>query len=71
MKHVDKPPADSQYRLLPCNCGADEAGYQVWPTYGGGKQFRVKCPACGQETPCWPCKHDAQLDWNRRFGRRT
>lgn len=67
---VDKPPADSQYRLLPCNCGADEAGYQVWPTEGR-HWFRVKCPGCGQETPYWANKHEAQLDWNGRFGRRA
>lgn len=30
--------------------------------------YRVKCGGCGQVTPWWGCKHDAQLDWNRRYG---
>lgn len=32
---------------------------------------RVKCPGCGQSTPWFKAKHDAQMDWNGRFGIRT
>ena len=72
MGAVMKPDKDSPYRLLPCGCGANEAGYQGWlkGEHSGRIWYRVKCPRCGQETCYWPSKQDAQRDWNERFGRR-
>lgn len=63
------PDNDSQFKLLPCRCGGKEARYQETIT-GGREQHRVKCPDCGQRTPWFHCRHDAQLDWNGRFGKR-
>lgn len=62
------PEQDSQYRLLRCRgCRRAVAGYQQ--TQEGPRTiYRVKCGGCGQVTPWWGCKHDAQLDWNRRYG---
>lgn len=63
-----KPAQDSQFRLIPCrSCKNDNAVYQERVT-GGKKNYRVKCLGCGQRTPWWPCRHDAQIDWNSRFG---
>lgn len=72
MGTVDKPRKGGPFSLLPCGCGADEAGYQEWLKggYSGRLWYRVKCPKCGQETSYWPSKQDAQTDWNARFGRR-
>lgn len=65
---IEKPLPDSQFRLLPCKgCKSYDVGYQETVT-GGRKNYRVKCIGCGQRTPWWPCRHDAQIDWNSRFG---
>lgn len=64
---VEVPDQESQYRLLTCgNCGCTEAGYQE--DVSKARLYRVKCPGCGQITPWFSCKHDAQIDWNGRFG---
>ena len=72
MGTVDRPRKDGVFWLLPCGCGADEAGYQSWlkGTYPGRMWYRVKCPRCGQETAYWPGKAEARQDWNERYGRR-
>lgn len=65
---IEKPLPDSQFRLLPCKgCKSNEVGYQT-STVSIGEAYRVKCLDCGQRTPWWPCKHDAQIDWNSKFG---
>lgn len=67
---LEKPDSDSQFRLLACKSCKAEAGYQI-STEGGHPIFRVKCEGCRQVTPWWNCKHDAQTDWNCRFGERA
>lgn len=64
---LEKPEPDSQFRLLPCKACKAGAAYQI------GQEarkpiYRVKCGGCGQVTPWWPCRHDAQIDWNSRLG---
>lgn len=63
------PDNDSQFKLLPCSCGGKSVRYQSTIT-GGREQHRAKCPDCGQRTPWFNCRHEAQLDWNGRFGKR-
>lgn len=60
-----KPAPDSQFRLVPCECGGEpiyrhmigEAiKFDVWDVY---------CPTCGEETGSFGLiRHDAQLLWN-------
>lgn len=65
---VEMPVPDSQFRLCHCKgCKSKEVGYQVSVDENKAR-FRVKCCGCGKHTPWWPCKHDAQFDWNSRFG---
>lgn len=64
---LEKPVPDSQFRLLRCKSCKAESGYQT-SIEAGRPIFRVKCEGCKQITPWWPCKHDAQVDWNSRFG---
>lgn len=62
---IEKPVPDSHFRLLPCAvCQSQEVGYQA-RTASGKAKFRVRCAGCGKKTTWWPCKHDAQMDWNR------
>ena len=66
--NTDKPDADSQFRLLPCGkCRNDDVVYKRTVTCGK-TQFFVKCCGCGQRTNMHSCKHDAQVEWNERFG---
>lgn len=66
---IEVPDQESQFRLLQCrNCGSTKPGYQE-SCAGERLVFRVKCGGCGQLTPWWGCKHDAQMDWNQRFGK--
>lgn len=66
---IEIPEPDSQFKLLPCRCGGQNVGYQSTIT-GGKKEHRAKCPDCGQRTPWFQCRHDAQVDWNGRFWKR-
>lgn len=61
-----KPEPDSQYRLLGCDCRSADVVYIQAKTMGKSK-YRVKCLFCGRGTPWFGCRHDAQLDWNKRF----
>lgn len=64
-----KPEPDSQFKLLDCgNCGSSDVVY-IQTNTGGKEQYRVRCRFCGQRTPWWGCRHDAQADWNGRFGK--
>lgn len=66
---TSKPEPDSQFKLLDCgNCGSADVVY-IQANTGGKEQYRVRCRFCGQRTPWFGCRHDAQLDWNGRFGR--
>ena len=65
-----KPEPDSQYRLLGCgNCKSKDVVY-IQANTGGKVQYRARCRFCGQRTPWFGCRHDAQADWNGRFGKR-
>lgn len=64
---LEVPDPDSQYRLLNCKSCKAISGYQT-AEQAGKHVYRVKCSGCGQITPWHGCKHDAQLDWNSRFG---
>lgn len=50
-----------------CGCHSEDVVY-IQVTTGGQPQYRVRCRFCGQRTPWYSCKHDAQGDWNGRFG---
>lgn len=64
------PDMESQFRVVACgNCGCAGVGYQQEESKE--HRWRVKCPGCGQSTPWFKAKHDAQMDWNGRFGIRT
>lgn len=64
-----KPDRDSQFRLLPCNCGGEPVyqrhqiptvPYDVWS---------VVCPACQRgTTKYYKVRRDAQLEWNKGMG---
>lgn len=70
MMDTIKPEPDSQYRLLGCgNCKSMDVVY-IQANTGGKVQYRVRCRFCGQRTPWFNCRHDAQVDWNGRFGNR-
>ena len=56
------PAPDSQYRLVPCDCGNDQPVYVM----GCDGAWRAAYLDCGYETEEFPCKHYAQEAWNRR-----
>ena len=63
-----KPQEDSWFRLLRCcGCHSEDVVY-IQVTTGGQPQYRARCRFCGRRTPWYSCKHDAQVDWNGRFG---
>ena len=69
MSEFIRPAPDSQFRLLGCgNCGSQDVVY-IQATTGGKAQYLARCRPCGQRTPWFGCRHDAQMDWNGRFGR--
>lgn len=57
---------DTQFALRPCKCRSTSVEYRRTIT-GGNLQHYVKCIACGNRTPHFTCRHDAQVDWNERF----
>lgn len=59
-----RPAQDSQFRLLPCDCGSDDVVYQS-SSGMSGTSYRVKCLTCGRRSQWMPCRHDAQVIWNR------
>lgn len=64
---IVKPDPDSQYRLIPCECGSTEVGYIrriSTPPYR--VEWAACCPACGKMTRYWQIKHTAQIEWNGR-----
>lgn len=65
--NLEVPDVESQFRLVQCrNCLCEQVGYQR--DVSRARMWRVKCPGCGQITPWFECRHDAQIDWNGRFG---
>lgn len=60
-------PADpeSQFRLLNCKCGGDNAAY-VHYEVDGGTAWRVECFDCGFTVDKGHrARHDAQVEWNQ------
>ena len=64
---IIKPEADSQFRLIPCECTSDNVAY-VKIQHPNGDRWRVQCFDCGKivETEQPAPRHDVQLIWNRR-----
>lgn len=60
----ERPAPDSQFRLLPCDCGSEDVVYQS-SSGMSGTTYRVKCLNCGRRTFWQLCRHDAQMIWNR------
>lgn len=58
---------DSQYRLVPCECGNAEPAY-IWRAQAAAKctEWAVVCTRCRKATKWHPIRHDAQLEWNGR-----
>lgn len=64
---IIKPDADSQYRLIPCDCKSQEVVYIQYITPAGALLWRVVCMDCGTIVdPQTDVRHDAQMAWNRR-----
>lgn len=59
----ERPAPDSQFRLLPCECGSEDVVYQSFQGMSG-TDYRVKCLNCGRRTFWRLCRHDAQVAWN-------
>lgn len=57
------PAPDSQYRLVPCECGNDQPVYVV----GCDGLFRVQCLECNKETDGFAVQHEAQVYWNKEY----
>ena len=62
---IKKADPDSQYRLVPCECGSDNVAY-VHYNGRGGAAWRVECFDCGRivDKGC-RVRHDAQVKWNK------
>lgn len=60
MVEIGRPDGESQYKLVPCKCGADKAEYA-----GAQGAIFARCPECGRKTKVYECAHDAQAEWNR------
>lgn len=64
---IVKPDPDSQYRLIPCNCGSSEVVYAKYIAPTGSPLWRTVCMDCGAKVDTGrSTRHDAQLEWNRR-----
>lgn len=62
---IKKPESDSQYRLVPCQCGSDQVVYLQIKSYAGQKVWVVRCMDCGKQTrPDTMVRHTAQRRWN-------
>lgn len=60
---ITVPAPDSQFRLKPCSCGADNP---VYVQYQEGDRTPIKCRCfeCGRTTGPHDIAHDAQAEWN-------
>jgi len=67
---IIKPDPDSQYRLVPCDCGSAEVVYAKYITPAHAEAWRVVCTDCGKTVDIRTIiRHQAQLAWNRRENR--
>lgn len=64
-----RPGPDSQFRLLPCDCGSKDVVYQSCSSIRG-TEYQVKCLTCGRRSQWMPCRHDAQGVWNEMARRK-
>lgn len=63
---IIKPDPDSQYRLIPCDCGGDNVAFEQYQ-HGDDELWRVRCFDCGLTVDSGTgIRHEAQLGWNRR-----
>lgn len=61
------PAPDSQYRLIPCDCGNPAPVYAKYITQDNAEAWRVVCTYCGKTVDInTTVRHQAQLAWNRR-----
>lgn len=61
---IVKAEPDSQFRLVPCECGG-EVVYEHFIAGALHTDFwKVKCLGCGLHTFACTVRHDAQCDWN-------
>ena len=58
---IVSPAPESQYRLVPCDCGNDQP---VYIARCDGK-WQVKCLDCRKKTDAFQAQHDAQVHWNK------
>lgn len=56
------PDPDSQYRLLPCECGSDNVAYML----GVDGLWRGHCFECGRNGAGAGVRHEAQIKWNKK-----
>lgn len=64
---IIKPAPDSQYRLIPCDCGSSEVVYAQYIDPAGAPLWRTVCMDCGAKVDTGSItRHDAQMEWNRR-----
>lgn len=60
-----KPEADSQFRLVDCECGSDQVVY-LQLRIRGQLVWVVRCMDCGKQTrPDTMVRHTAQQRWNQ------
>lgn len=64
---IIKPDPDSQYRLVPCDCGSHEVVYARYIGPGGPQYWRVVCTDCKKTVDLQgTVRHDVQVEWNWR-----
>lgn len=61
------PDRESQFKLIGCGCGSDQVAYFQDRVHGELMWVAV-CLDCGARTKYHPIRHDAQEEWNNRFG---
>lgn len=64
---IIKPDRDSQFLLLPCECGCDDAAYVKYKA-GDNELWRVQCFTCGAVVdPGTDIRHAVQVLWNDKM----
>lgn len=65
---IIRPDQDSQYRLIPCDCGQSDVAYVKRIKLPYGVEWVAGCLSCGKTTRVWTIQHNAQIEWNGRKG---
>ena len=64
-----KPDQDSQFRLLPCECGGEPVYEKHISSANPEGAWCVCCPVCKRGTKkYYQVRHDAQQEWNKAMG---